>query len=123
MVGIGLIANMITYKNIFFNEILKDGYKGIEVRPTGWEAEALTYMPRAVSDLEIQPEPEKRARPHHMLQTEEEVLDIVEDDPSTSTREIARQVNVSQDKVWKTLRENQLYPFHNNFTPGPDYTI
>ncbi|KAJ8980969.1 hypothetical protein NQ317_013423 [Molorchus minor] len=40
------------------------------------------------------------ARPHHMLQTEEEVLDIVEDDPSTSTREIARQVkvNVSQHK-------------------------
>ncbi|KAJ8981918.1 hypothetical protein NQ317_008823 [Molorchus minor] len=39
------------------------------------------------------------ARPHHMLQTEEEVLDIVEDDPSTSTREIARQVNVSQHKM------------------------
>ncbi|KAJ8985464.1 hypothetical protein NQ317_015003 [Molorchus minor] len=38
------------------------------------------------------------ARPHHMLQTEEEVLDIVEDDPSTSTREIARHVNVSQHK-------------------------
>ncbi|KAJ8981780.1 hypothetical protein NQ317_000022 [Molorchus minor] len=32
------------------------------------------------------------ARPHHMLQTEEEVLGIVEDDPSTSTREIPRQV-------------------------------
>ncbi|KAJ8986154.1 hypothetical protein NQ317_005627 [Molorchus minor] len=64
-----------------------------------------------------------RARRLHMLQTKEEVLDIVEDDPSTSTREIARQVNVSQDKVWKTLRENQLYPFHNNLTPGPDYTI
>ncbi|KAJ8978881.1 hypothetical protein NQ317_008496 [Molorchus minor] len=32
-------------------------------------------------------------RPDHMLQTEEEVLDIVEDDPSTSTREIARQMN------------------------------
>ncbi|KAJ8980597.1 hypothetical protein NQ317_018725 [Molorchus minor] len=30
------------------------------------------------------------SRPHHMLQTEEEVLDIVEDDPLTSTREIAR---------------------------------
>ncbi|KAJ8980677.1 hypothetical protein NQ317_013289 [Molorchus minor] len=65
----------------------------------------------------------QKLRPHHMLQTEEEVLDIVEDDPSTSTREIARQVNVSQHKVWKTLRENQLYPFHNNLTPGPDYTI
>ncbi|KAJ8978933.1 hypothetical protein NQ317_002994 [Molorchus minor] len=36
-----------------------------------------------------------------------EVLDIVEDDPSTSTREIARQVNVSQHKIWETLRENQ----------------
>ncbi|KAJ8983862.1 hypothetical protein NQ317_007952 [Molorchus minor] len=34
------------------------------------------------------------ARPHHMLQTEEEVLDIVEDDPSTSTREIARQTKM-----------------------------
>ncbi|KAJ8950800.1 hypothetical protein NQ317_018899 [Molorchus minor] len=44
------------------------------------------------------------------------VLDIVEDDPSISTREIVRQVNVSQDKVWKTLSENQLYPFHNNDT-------
>ncbi|KAJ8970635.1 hypothetical protein NQ317_000165, partial [Molorchus minor] len=32
-----------------------------------------------------------QARPHHMLETEEEVLDIVGDDPSTSTREIARQ--------------------------------
>ncbi|KAJ8980945.1 hypothetical protein NQ317_001208 [Molorchus minor] len=53
-----------------------------------------------------------RARPRHMLQTEEGILDNVEDDPSTSTREIARQVNVSQHKVWKTLRENQLYPFH-----------
>ncbi|KAJ8976269.1 hypothetical protein NQ317_001908 [Molorchus minor] len=48
-----------------------------------------------------------RARRHHMLQTKEEVKDIVEDYPSTSTREIARQVNVSQQKVWKTLRENQ----------------
>ncbi|KAJ8958574.1 hypothetical protein NQ317_018920 [Molorchus minor] len=58
------------------------------------------------------------------VQTEEEVSDIVEEDPSTSTREIARQVNVSQHKVWKKLRENQLlYPFHNNLTPGPDYTI
>ncbi|KAJ8971945.1 hypothetical protein NQ317_013573 [Molorchus minor] len=35
---------------------------------------------------------QRNGRPHHMLQTEEEVLDIVEDDPSTSTREIARQL-------------------------------
>ncbi|KAJ8978030.1 hypothetical protein NQ317_013558 [Molorchus minor] len=37
------------------------------------------------------------ARPHHMLQTEEEVLGIVEDDPSTSTREIARQLYPASD--------------------------
>ncbi|KAJ8979359.1 hypothetical protein NQ317_010132, partial [Molorchus minor] len=36
---------------------------------------------------------------HHMLQTEEEVFDIVEDDPSTSTREIARQVKI-HDNVY-----------------------
>ncbi|KAJ8964299.1 hypothetical protein NQ317_000095 [Molorchus minor] len=53
-----------------------------------------------------------RDRALHTLQIEEEILDIVEDDPSTSTRDIARQVNVSQNKVWKTLRENQSYPFH-----------
>ncbi|KAJ8982495.1 hypothetical protein NQ317_019279 [Molorchus minor] len=66
----------------------------------------------------------RRARPHHMLQTEEEVLDIVEDDPSTSTREIARQVNVSQHKVvWKTLRENQLYPFQQFLNVGVDCPV
>ncbi|KAJ8971824.1 hypothetical protein NQ317_002941 [Molorchus minor] len=56
------------------------------------------------------------ARPHHMLQTEEEVLGIVEDDPSTSTREIARQVNVSQhksvalDKYWKRIVSIEHWP-------------
>ncbi|KAJ8979401.1 hypothetical protein NQ317_015830 [Molorchus minor] len=46
------------------------------------------------------------ARPHHMLQTEEEVLDIVKEDPSTSTREIARQRIFREmyfsRKRWKT---------------------
>lgn len=46
------------------------------------------------------------------MQTEEEILNLVEEDPTTSTWEIARQVQVSQHKVWKTFRENQLYPFH-----------
>ncbi|KAJ8964835.1 hypothetical protein NQ317_013345 [Molorchus minor] len=56
--------------------------------------------------------PKRTRQALHTLQIEEEILDIVEDDPSTSTRDIARQVNVSQNKVWKTLRENQSYPFH-----------
>lgn len=43
---------------------------------------------------------------------EEEILNLVDEDPTTSTREISSNVHVSQYKVWKTLRENQLYPFH-----------
>ncbi|KAJ8982163.1 hypothetical protein NQ317_013948 [Molorchus minor] len=48
---------------------------------------------------------------HHMLQTEEEVLDIVEDDPSTSTREIARQVNVSQHKLCDSCKMSSYYKY------------
>jgi hypothetical protein len=36
----------------------------------------------------------------------------VDQDPSTSTRKIARTVGVSHVKVHKVLKENQLYPFH-----------
>ncbi|KAJ8974358.1 hypothetical protein NQ317_001319 [Molorchus minor] len=49
------------------------------------------------------------ARPHHMLQTEEEVLDIVEDDPSTSTREIARQTEGAE--MWSPLSPTQANIF------------
>ncbi|KAJ8965696.1 hypothetical protein NQ317_006499 [Molorchus minor] len=52
------------------------------------------------------------ARPHHMLQTEEEVLDIVEDDPSTSTREIARQLNA-------ILKEKPHFRFHPVYRNPP----
>ncbi|KAJ8981188.1 hypothetical protein NQ317_014832 [Molorchus minor] len=45
------------------------------------------------------------ARPHHMLQTEEEVLDIVEDDPSTSTGEIARQKHLRET----SFNQNQTF--------------
>ncbi|KAJ8968976.1 hypothetical protein NQ317_001097 [Molorchus minor] len=48
------------------------------------------------------------ARPHHMLQTEEEVLDIVEDDPSTSTREIARQIEPKQTYYLLVLSGNYV---------------
>lgn len=43
---------------------------------------------------------------------EEQVLHCVEENPSLSTREIARTVGVSHDTVWKILRENLLYPYH-----------
>ncbi|CAH1966697.1 unnamed protein product [Acanthoscelides obtectus] len=36
----------------------------------------------------------------------------VDENPSTSTRDLAREVQVSKTKVWQTLREEGLYPFH-----------
>ncbi|CAH1968563.1 unnamed protein product [Acanthoscelides obtectus] len=36
----------------------------------------------------------------------------VDENPSTSTRDVAREVQVSKTKVWQTLREEGLYPFH-----------
>ena len=43
---------------------------------------------------------------------EEQILRQVEQNPSTSTRKIANDVQVSQSKVWRTLHEQGLYPFH-----------
>ncbi|CAH1987749.1 unnamed protein product [Acanthoscelides obtectus] len=35
-----------------------------------------------------------------------------DENPSTSTRDVAREVQVSKTKVWQTLRDEGLYPFH-----------
>lgn len=40
------------------------------------------------------------------------VLAIVEETPTVSTREIARRLQVSQNMVWRILRENVYHPFH-----------
>lgn len=53
-----------------------------------------------------------RPRNPENLQREEQILNLIEENPTTSTRAIANQVGVSQKKVWTTLHENQLYPFH-----------
>ncbi|KAJ4436133.1 hypothetical protein ANN_18760 [Periplaneta americana] len=42
---------------------------------------------------------------------EEEVLTHVEQ-PSTSTREIAHTIGISQSSVWRVLHDSQLYLFH-----------
>ncbi|CAH2019449.1 unnamed protein product [Acanthoscelides obtectus] len=36
----------------------------------------------------------------------------IDENPSTSTRDVAREVQVSKTKVWQTLREEGLHPFH-----------
>ncbi|KAJ8986066.1 hypothetical protein NQ317_003360 [Molorchus minor] len=47
-----------------------------------------------------------------VLNAEQQILNRLEEDPSVSTRTIAREVGVSQSIVWRTLREAQLYPYH-----------
>lgn len=52
-------------------------------------------------------------RPQQMeVNVEEAILDMIDADPTTSTRQIAQQVEVSQSCVWNTLHRNGLYPYH-----------
>lgn len=53
-----------------------------------------------------------RPRLQQMLDLEEEILEIIGEDPAISTRQIAHRVNTCHSKVWSTLRENQLHPYH-----------
>lgn len=43
---------------------------------------------------------------------EERILRECEDNPSTSTRSIARTTGVSKSTVWKILHEERLFPYH-----------
>lgn len=53
-----------------------------------------------------------RGRRPENVHREEQILNLIEEDPTTSTRVVAGQVGLSQTKVWTTLRENQFNPFH-----------
>ena len=43
---------------------------------------------------------------------EEEILDAVQLSPSTSTRRLSLRFDVSSTSIWRTLREQQLHPYH-----------
>ena len=45
-------------------------------------------------------------------QLEEEILERFEDNPSISTRIVARQLHVNNCLVWNVVHDNALYPFH-----------
>lgn len=45
-------------------------------------------------------------------QIEEAVLNEMDENPSLSTRRIARTLNISKSTVWRILKRQQLYPYH-----------
>ena len=53
----------------------------------------------------------ERARKQNM-EEQENVLDMVERSPATSTRRLSARIGVSRTRVWRTLHEDGLYLFH-----------
>ena len=51
-------------------------------------------------------------RPADIIQKEEQMLNLVDENPGASSREIGRQVGVSHWTVLRTFREQLLYPYH-----------
>ena len=62
----------------------------------------------------------ERARQH--VEEQENILEMAQRSPTTSTRRLSARLGVSQTRVWRTLHEDGLYPFHpqrvQNLHPG-----
>lgn len=62
----------------------------------------------------------------YAVDVQEEVLQRVDAEPTTSTRQIAQEIDASQNFVWRTLKMNGLYPYHfqkvQGLTPN-DYPL
>ncbi|KAL1458906.1 hypothetical protein WDU94_010931 [Cyamophila willieti] len=52
------------------------------------------------------------ARTARTVDIEEQILEAVDDDPTISTRQLSKDLNVSHSTVWRTLHENLFYPYH-----------
>ena len=56
------------------------------------------------------------------MEEHENILDIVQRSPTTSTRRLSARIGVSRTRVWRTLHEDGLYTFHpqpvQNLHPG-----
>lgn len=48
----------------------------------------------------------------HDVNVEENIIAAVERSPGISTRRISKRFRVSQSNVWRTLNNNNLYPYH-----------
>jgi len=57
------------------------------------------------------------------VEEQEEIVSMVQWSPTTSTRRIASRLRVPQSRVWRTLHNDGLYPFHHqpvHLHPGDD---
>jgi hypothetical protein len=59
-------------------------------------------FPKATAERPVQQE----------LANEEAILNMIENSPSTSVRRISKRVRVSRMRVWRTLHNFGLYPYH-----------
>ena len=48
-----------------------------------------------------------------MINTRENILEMVQRSPRLSTRTMASRIGVSRMQVWRTLHEEDLYPYHD----------
>ena len=48
-----------------------------------------------------------------MINTRENILQMVQRSPRLSTRRMASRIGVSRMQVWRTLHEEDLYPYHD----------
>jgi hypothetical protein len=47
------------------------------------------------------------------INTRETVLEMVQRSPRLSTRRIASRIGVSRIQVWRTVHQDDLYPYHD----------
>lgn len=74
--------------------------------------EAIERRLRETGTLKPQRQNAGRQRFRRTANVEEGILNAVQLSPTTSTRKLSHRFNVSSASVWRTLREQQLYPFH-----------
>jgi len=64
----------------------------------------------------------------YQINTRENILEMVQRSPRLSTHRIASRIGVSRIQVWRTLREENLHPYHDHrvryLEPGdPDQSM
>ena len=48
-----------------------------------------------------------------MINSRQNILEVVQRSPRLSTRRMASRIGVSRMQVWRTLHEEDLYPYHD----------